>query len=904
MNAKTVPFGFRFAKGIAALAIALAAACVLALFAHVGQANAKPYGPIEYTIKTDHVVITGYNDNSATVVTIPEEIEGYPVTAIQYGALRQNSKWTKVTVKAKVKAIPDVCFYKCPNLEEVTLPDTVESIGEVAFYGCTNLKTVSLGGSLTEIDKEAFFGCTSLEAITLPSSLVSLGEQAFYGCKALKSVEVPEGVKTIQESAFKNCKALSSVTLNVGLETIGPHAFDTCEALTNLAIPDSVTEIGENAFRYSGLVKTNLPSGLLTLGEEAFSYCGKLSDVGPIPASLVNIGAYAFSNCAFEYIALPNTIDTIPEGMFFACSKMKSIALPDTLKSIGKYAFASCKALEYLRVPKSVTSIGNYAFQKLQGAKMVYFENGDKNWTGALVFGESDWYKDKSLTIVCAAGTANDACKKEAATIGASFKTLSETGSFTVKHDENGGSGTMADVTLPKGFAYALPLCAFTKSAADFKEWEAPDGTKRQPGQAMPADGSASMTAKALWDDWADSGYTVTFKANGGTGDDIAMTVKKDAAFTAPICTFTPPEGKTFAYWSYRLGGTDYILNEGGVRYPGAVYSLTVKAQWVGQYAITFNANGGTVSQSSMKTNGSGQLESWPSATRPGYILDCWSLGDDYAEQVSLGRAYTADTTLNAIWEPVSSTSAGGYLIMFDANGGTVPAGQESAFTDGSGKLSSLPTPTWEGSTFTGWFRSDMTTQVTTSTVFSANEKVYAKWEEGSGESGGSSSGGSGGSGGSGELTPGVVDDGSGDSLTPTAVVDMRRLYNPYSYEHFYTADEAERANLVSLGWVDEGVGWTAPVTSSIPVYRLYNPNNGGDHHYTKDASERDALVAAGWVDEDVGWYSAADDGVPVYREYNPNELVRNHNYTKDKDEHDGLVAIGWYDEDIAWYGV
>ncbi len=133
----------------------------------------------------------------------------------------------------------------------------------------------------------------------------------------------------------------------------------------------------------------------------------------------------------------------------------------------------------------------------------------------------------------------------------------------------------------------------------------------------------------------------------------------------------------------------------------------------------------------------------------------------------------------------------------------------------------------------------------------------------------------------------------------------LYRLYNPNSYEHFYTADEAERAHLMSLGWRYESVGWVAPKGFGTPVYRLYNPNNGGDHHYTMEASERDMLIAAGWRNEDVGWYSASvADGVSVFREYNSNELARNHNYTKNHGEHTHLVDLGWHDEGIAWYGV
>ena len=84
--------------------------------------------------------------------------------------------------------------------------------------------------------------------------------------------------------------------------------------------------------------------------------------------------------------------------------------------------------------------------------------------------------------------------------------------------------------------------------------------------------------------------------------------------------------------------------------------------------------------------------------------------------------------------------------------------------------------------------------------------------------------------------------------------VEMQRLYNPNSGEHFYTASAVERDHLVSVGWVHEGVGWTAPETSATPVFRLYNAN-AGDHHYTASAVERDHLVSVGWNDEGVAWY-------------------------------------------------
>ena len=133
----------------------------------------------------------------------------------------------------------------------------------------------------------------------------------------------------------------------------------------------------------------------------------------------------------------------------------------------------------------------------------------------------------------------------------------------------------------------------------------------------------------------------------------------------------------------------------------------------------------------------------------------------------------------------------------------------------------------------------------------------------------------------------------------------MNRLYNPYTGEHFYTADTDEKATLVEAGWNDEGIGWYAPATSNTPVYRLYNKfAPGGDHHYTMDKAEYDWLVKLGWSGEGVGWYSDDDKQVALLRQYNPNELANNHNFTTSTDENKTLIKAGWQAEGEAWYGV
>lgn len=140
-------------------------------------------------------------------------------------------------------------------------------------------------------------------------------------------------------------------------------------------------------------------------------------------------------------------------------------------------------------------------------------------------------------------------------------------------------------------------------------------------------------------------------------------------------------------------------------------------------------------------------------------------------------------------------------------------------------------------------------------------------------------------------------------AMATAETVDMYRLYNPNSGEHFYTGNWSERTNLVELGWISEGIGWVAPKTSKSPVYRLYNPN-AGDHHYTLSSSERDGLARVGWIFEGIGWYSDDKMRIPILRQYNPNAKAGAHNFTSSSEENKELVEAGWTAEGVGWYAI
>ena len=91
------------------------------------------------------------------------------------------------------------------------------------------------------------------------------------------------------------------------------------------------------------------------------------------------------------------------------------------------------------------------------------------------------------------------------------------------------------------------------------------------------------------------------------------------------------------------------------------------------------------------------------------------------------------DITHNTSARTVSFNFMGGgatinyFTVTFDANGGTVsPA---TAMTAADGKLTSLPTPTRTGYTFSGWFTAATGgSAVNANTVFQQNTTVYAQW--------------------------------------------------------------------------------------------------------------------------------------------------------------------------------
>jgi BspA type Leucine rich repeat region (6 copies) len=186
-----------------------------------------------YTTTNGTITITGYT-GSGGAVTIPDTINGLPVTSIANGLVIPMGE-------------PAGAFSECGSLTSVTVGNGVTNIGDYAFYECFSLTNITIGNGVTRIGDGTFKLC-GLTSVTIPDSVTSIGDAAFEYCP-LTSVAIPSSVTSVGDAAFIYCLSLTNVDISNGVASIGAEAFDDCSSLTSIIIPNSVTNIGDYALQ-------------------------------------------------------------------------------------------------------------------------------------------------------------------------------------------------------------------------------------------------------------------------------------------------------------------------------------------------------------------------------------------------------------------------------------------------------------------------------------------------------------------------------------------------------------------------------------------------------------------------------------------------------------------------------
>ena len=175
---------------------------------------------------------------------VPDEIDGYPVVAIEAGAF-QFAPVTKVVLPKTIKFIDSWAFDGCIHLDEITLPERLEYIGIYAFSG-TALEKIELNYPNISILPNTFDGCDKLTDATL--NVKSIDTMAFFNCESLRNIAFGDSVEKISSQAFMNCGAIENINFPASLKAIGTGAFKAFynfgTGIKSITIPPTVEIIG------------------------------------------------------------------------------------------------------------------------------------------------------------------------------------------------------------------------------------------------------------------------------------------------------------------------------------------------------------------------------------------------------------------------------------------------------------------------------------------------------------------------------------------------------------------------------------------------------------------------------------------------------------------------------------
>ena len=208
-------------------------------------------GTFFYEINASTKTATIVKCSSSTAeLTIPNNIEGYKVVAIDADAFAGNSTLEVINFSDNMIAVGDYAFENCTSLKEVIIPSTITNFGINVFSGCTSLETATVNMNIDRLPQGIFYNCSSLKTVNLNSSITEYGNSAFYGCSSLTYAPSINNITELGQRTFQD-SALTEVFIPNTIFEIPRNTFANCSELTTVFIPDSVTTISTSAFKNS-----------------------------------------------------------------------------------------------------------------------------------------------------------------------------------------------------------------------------------------------------------------------------------------------------------------------------------------------------------------------------------------------------------------------------------------------------------------------------------------------------------------------------------------------------------------------------------------------------------------------------------------------------------------------------
>jgi len=279
----------------------------------------------------------------------------------------------------------------------------------------------------------------------------------------------------------------------------------------------------------------------------------------------------------------------------------------------------------------------------------------------------------------------------------------------TSSEPEDGGT-----VDPPSGRTYesgqSVNVTATPNTGYNFVGWSGASESKENT-VTVKMDNDRSLTAK-----FELKKYTVTFDTDGGTPTIESVTVDTGKTMGEKFPSNPTKTGYTFDGW---YDGEDNKYDASTV----ITKNVTIKAKYLKQFTVTFDADGGTSETIEPVTVDSGKTmgENFPSntPTKSGHTFDGWYDGDN---KYNASTEITKDVTLKAKYQVKKFT------VTFDTDGGTPETISPVIVDTGSTMGENFPdAPTKTGHTFVGWVNED--DEYNASTEITKNVTLKAKFD-------------------------------------------------------------------------------------------------------------------------------------------------------------------------------
>lgn len=598
----------------------------------------------------------------------------------------------------------------------------------------------------------------------------------FHHCENLTSIDLSKfdtGNVTDMSYAFSECSKLTSLNLsnfNTSNVTNMSNMFVSCSKLTSLNLSSfntsKVTNMNGMFWLCSKLTSLNLSNfdtSKVTDMNGMFCYCSSLIilDVSSLDTSNVTDMSYMFQKCSnLKVINLRGKFNTESlkscDNIFtgttadLLCNGNEKIAFPAAAYDYGKYI---------VRGPEFVYTGSQIVENNLQSMVLKPYKKDVKfdanGGTGTItihvgvndaIFNDSHWWS--RMNICNNLGSLDDGMGYSYPT--KSFYTFSgfftQDGkellnvnlitedvyyahwtpiSYEINYNLNGGS-----ISGQKTFfnietdSFTLPTP--TRNGYTFTGWTGSNGTTAQKNVTIT---KGSHSDRHYTANWTPTNYSISYNLNGGSlsGQKTGYNIET-ANFTLPQPTRS---GYTFTGWT----GTGLSSATKSVTVSkGSTGNRSYTANWSANgYTVSFNYNKPSTATGTMSGNGTtskgvtyaAAYGTLPQPSMPGWTFNGWYTAASGGSKISATTTYTAagNQTLYAHW------TLNTYSISYNANGGSL-SGQKTSYNINTDSFT-LPTPTKNGYTFTGWTGSNGTTAQKTVAIAkgsTGNKSYTANW--------------------------------------------------------------------------------------------------------------------------------------------------------------------------------